>query len=98
MTRALVALGIGGSAEGPDLSVDLETFSLIQYIPKHALKIAESGLKPSKIPEIAAMGFNAVLVGTSLLKAPNGIANMLADFERAIADCPDAPPASASPK
>jgi indole-3-glycerol phosphate synthase len=95
-TKAFVALGLGGSAKAPDLSVDLETFSLIQHLPKDSIKIAESGLKPSKLPEIAAMGFDAVLVGTALLKAPNGIARMLADFEQAIAEGSPAGPGSAS--
>ena len=84
MNKMLLSLGIGGTAAGPDLSVDLETFSLIQHIPKHAIKVAESGLKPAKIPEVMRMGYDAILVGTSLLKAPQGIQKMVAEFERAI--------------
>ena len=85
MNKLLLSLGIGGTARGPDLSVDLETFSLIQYIPEHAIKVAESGLKAAKVRDIIAMGYDAILVGTSLLKAPQGVAKMLGEFERAIA-------------
>jgi|ERR1051326_2038395 indole-3-glycerol phosphate synthase len=73
------------SVKGPDLSVELETFSLINHLPKHAIKIAESGVKPAKLPEVIQMGYDAVLVGTSLLKAESGIEGMLKDFEEAIA-------------
>jgi len=69
---------------GRDLSVELETFSLIQHVPKKSIKIAESGLKPDGIREVARMGYDAVLVGTSLLKASEGVENMLRQFEDAI--------------
>jgi len=83
-TKLLVQLGFAKSGKGPDLSVDLETFSLINYLPKDAVKIAESGLKPEQVPQVINLGYDAVLVGTSLLKAEEGIASMLAKFERAI--------------
>jgi indole-3-glycerol phosphate synthase len=86
LTKLLVALGLVGSGKGPDLSVELDTFSLIQHIPKQALKVAESGIKPSKISEVKQMGYNAVLVGTALLQAPQGIERMLAQFEQALAE------------
>jgi len=69
---------------GRDLSVELETFSLIQHVPKTAIKVAESGVKPKGIRKVAGMGYDAVLVGTSLLKASDGVENMLRQFEKAI--------------
>jgi indole-3-glycerol phosphate synthase len=85
LNKVLLALGFGQGADAPDLSVDLETFSLIQHLPREAIKVAESGLKPASIPKLIDMGYNAVLVGASLLKAPQGIDKMLAEFERVIA-------------
>jgi len=79
LTRALV--GLNKSGDSPDLSVDLDTFSLIEHLPKAAIKVAESGLKPAQLPQVIELGYNAVLVGTSLLKAPQGIEAMLHDFE-----------------
>ena len=61
--------------------MDLETFSLIEHLPKDAIKVAESGLKPAQLQQVINLGYNAVLVGTSLLKAPQGIEAMLRDFE-----------------
>jgi indole-3-glycerol phosphate synthase len=80
----LLSLGLGKSAAAPDLSVDLETFGLIRHIPPHAIKVAESGLKPAQIAKVRSMGYDAVLVGTSLLKAPQGVAKMLGEFEAAV--------------
>jgi indole-3-glycerol phosphate synthase len=73
------------SARGPDLSVELETFSLIKHLPKQAVKVAESGVEPSRLSEVIRMGYDAVLVGTSLLKTKEGIERVLSDFEKAIA-------------
>jgi indole-3-glycerol phosphate synthase len=72
------------STKGSDFTVELETFSLINHLPKDAIKIAESGVSPSQLSDVLNMGYDAVLVGTSLLKAESGIENMLKDFERAI--------------
>jgi indole-3-glycerol phosphate synthase len=73
------------SAKGSDFTVELDTFSLINDLPKHAIKIAESGVSPSQLSEIFQMGYNAVLVGTSLLKAESGIESMLQDFDLTVA-------------
>ena len=70
--------------DGRDLSVELETFSLIQHLPKNVIKVAESGVKPDKIRDVARLGYDAVLIGTSLLKASKGITNMLRQFEQAM--------------
>jgi indole-3-glycerol phosphate synthase len=72
------------SGDGKDLTVELETFSLINHLPKHTVKIAESGVKPDKVAEVIKLGYDAILVGTSLLKAPAGIEAMLEEFETAI--------------
>jgi indole-3-glycerol phosphate synthase len=72
------------STKGSDFTVDLETFLLINHLPKGAIKIAESGVSPSQLSDVINMGYDAVLVGTSLLKAESGIENMLKQFEEAI--------------
>jgi indole-3-glycerol phosphate synthase/dTDP-glucose pyrophosphorylase len=76
--------------DGRDLSVELETFSLIQYLPKGAIKVAESGVKPDKIRAVARMGYDAVLVGTSLLIASEGVEKVLREFEQAMLPPPQA--------
>ena len=73
------------SARGSDFTVELDTFSLINQLPRDAIKIAESGVEPSKLHEVVQMGYNAVLVGTALLKARAGVESMLDDFEKALA-------------
>jgi indole-3-glycerol phosphate synthase len=72
-----------GSKKGPDLTVELDTFSLVRDLPKGAIKIAESGVGPAQVPEVIKLGYDAILVGTSLLKAAAGIENMLREFEKA---------------
>jgi indole-3-glycerol phosphate synthase len=72
------------AAGGPDRTVEFKAFSLIEHLPKRTLKVAESGVQPDRIAEVARMGYNAVLVGTSLLKAPKGVEDMLHQFERAL--------------
>src|SRR4051812_39191757 len=37
---------IAKMADGRDLTVDLETFSLIEFVPRQAIKVAESGVNP----------------------------------------------------
>jgi indole-3-glycerol phosphate synthase len=73
------------SAKGSDFTVELDTFSLINHLPKDAIKIAESGVSPAQLPEVINIGYDAVLVGTSLLKAEDGIEEMLKRFESAVA-------------
>jgi indole-3-glycerol phosphate synthase len=70
------------STRGSDFTVDLGTFSLINHLPEEAIKIAESGVSPSQLSEVIKMGYDAVLVGTSLLKAESGIEELLKDFEQ----------------
>jgi indole-3-glycerol phosphate synthase len=76
-------------AETADPTVELEAFSLIQHLPGNSIKIAESGVAPGNIPQVARLGFNAALVGTSLLKSPRGVEQTLREFERAwLTVCP----------
>ncbi len=77
-------LGLGKSSSAPDPSVELQTFSLINNLPKDAIRVAESGVKPNKVQEISNMGYDSVLVGTSILKAPGGVESILSEFEHAI--------------
>ena len=73
------------STKGPDLSVEFDTFSLINHLPKHAIKIAESGVAPAQLAGVMSLGYDAVLVGTSLLKAASGVESILNDFAQAVA-------------
>ena|ERR1051325_9850502 len=73
------------STKGSDFTVELDTFSLIDSLPKDSLKIAESGVSPSQLSGVLALGYDAVLVGTSLLKAESGLDRVLAEFEQAVA-------------
>jgi indole-3-glycerol phosphate synthase len=82
------------STKGSDFTVELDTFSLIDRLPKHAIKIAESGINSSQLPEVVRLGYDAVLIGTSLLKAVEGVGQMLAKFESALAS--DARPTAAA--
>ena len=84
LARLFARLGFSRSGKARDLSVELETFSLVNHLPTDAIKIAESGVRPEKIKEVMKMGYDAVLVGTSLLMAPEGIENMLRQFEKAL--------------
>jgi len=86
--KLLTSLGLSNSCKGPDFSVQLQTFALIEHLPKTAIKVAESGVKPAKIAELIKLGYNAVLVGTSLLKASEGIGSILHEFEQALAGAP----------
>lgn len=71
-----------GAVKGPDLTVELDTFSLVQHLPKGAIKIAESGVSPAQVADVKRLGYDGILVGTSLLKAKNGIEAELAEFEK----------------
>lgn len=83
--KFLVSLGLSQSGKAPDPSVKLDTFSLVNDLPKGCIKVAESGVKPDKVTAVLNMGYHAVLVGTSLLKGPETIESTLGEFEQAIA-------------
>ena len=64
-----------------DNSVNVSRFEYLGDIPAHALKIAESGVTSKNCAEVFSMGFNSILVGTSLLMDKRGVAAALHDFE-----------------
>lgn len=63
-----------------DFTTDLKQFEKISLIRDRAVKVAESGIKPENITQIRDAGFNAALVGTSLLLDPRGIHTALDEF------------------
>jgi indole-3-glycerol phosphate synthase len=73
-----------GSKKGTDLTIELDTFSLVRDLPKGVIKIAESGVGPAQVREVIKLGYDAILVGTSLLKATHGVEEMLGEFEEAL--------------
>ena len=69
-----------------DFTTDLGRFELGRHLPAHAVKVAESGVGPGTVAAVRDLGlFHAVLVGTSLLLAPDGIEAELEAFEKALA-------------
>ncbi len=80
-----------------DLSIKREQFDLVHQLPGGALRIAESGVSPEMVPHLRdTLAFHAMLVGTSLLMAPDGVRAELARFERQLAQPPRAVPAGAA--
>lgn len=76
---------LGKLGTSKDLTVDLDRFELGQYVPKHALKVAESGVSAKTIRHVRdELGYHAALVGTSFLKATHGIRHELELFEQAL--------------
>jgi indole-3-glycerol phosphate synthase len=68
-----------------DLSTDLAVFrQLIDALPQSAIKVAESGLKPSGIAGVRDLGFDCALIGTALLKSPLGVRRTLEMFGSAL--------------
>ena len=67
-----------------DRSVDLDRFGYVDKVPGHFLKIAESGVSPGNCAKVMAGGFQAALVGTSLLTDDRGVVAALKDFEVAL--------------
>ena len=68
-----------------DLSTDLSVFErLIRELPKGCVKVAESGLSPSRIQDIRSLGFDSALIGTSLLQDSSGVRHALNEFAHAL--------------
>ena len=67
-----------------DLTIDYSRFDYIRELPGRVLKVAESGINPDRVKDVRDAGFNAILVGTSLLIGPTPIDEVLNQFERAI--------------
>ncbi len=69
-----------------DLSTDVQQFDLVRHLPDRAVKVAESGVSADTVAHLRdALGYHAVLVGTSLLLSRRGVAGELELFERALA-------------
>jgi indole-3-glycerol phosphate synthase len=72
-----------------DLTTDLSRFNLVQCLPAQAVRVAESGVSPATVTKLRdELGYDAVLVGTSLLLGSEGIQHELENFERALAMAP----------
>jgi len=67
-----------------DFTTNLRVFREIDKLPEDAVKIAESGLTPANIKAEFERGFNACLIGGSLLLDPRGIEAVLNDYESVI--------------
>ncbi len=67
-----------------DLSIQNQPLALINRLPPHAIKVAESGMTPDTIANVKKLGYNSALVGNSLLLASMGVVGMLQQFERAL--------------
>jgi indole-3-glycerol phosphate synthase len=67
-----------------DLSIDFSRFSYSDRVPAGALKIAESGVSPAQCRQLSEAGFDAILVGTSLLIGPEPLLTVLRQFEQQI--------------
>ena len=74
-------VGKTGTSE-QDFSLDFSAFDLVGHLPAGAIKVAESGISPANLASVSER-FQAVLVGTSLLRDPRGIRACLAEFEEA---------------
>jgi indole-3-glycerol phosphate synthase len=75
-------VGAAGSSS-KDFTLTFDAFDLVEHLPKDALHIAESGICPENLT-LARDRFDAVLVGTSLLRDPAGIRACLAQFENSL--------------
>ncbi len=73
----------GGGQE--DLTTDLRQFDLISHLPPGVLKVAESGVSAGTVARLRdSLGYDAALVGTSLLLSKEGAAAELKSFEAAL--------------
>jgi indole-3-glycerol phosphate synthase len=75
-------VGATGSSS-KDFTLTFEAFDLVDQLPAEALHVAESGISPENLA-LARDRFDAVLVGTSLLRDERGIRACLEEFEEAL--------------
>jgi indole-3-glycerol phosphate synthase len=94
VTGAFAARSSGGESSGgaskSDFSTNARQFELIECLPAKCVKVAESGLAPEGVAQVRRLGFDSILVGATLLMAPQGVAATLRSFEDAIARSPSA--------
>jgi len=91
VTGAFAPHAEGEAARGArksDFSTNTGQFELIECLPAKCVKVAESGLSPEGVAQVRRLGFDAILVGTTLLMAPLGVAATLRSFEEAITRSP----------
>ena len=81
-SAGFAAVGGAGSSE-KDFSIRLDTFELVDRLPAGTIRVAESGLDAGNVASVAEK-FHAALVGTSLLRDPEGIRAGLFAFEEAL--------------
>ena len=81
-SAGFAAVGGAGSSE-KDFSIRLDTFELVDRLPAGTIRVAESGLDAGNVASVAEK-FHAALVGTSLLRDPEGIRAGLSAFEEAL--------------
>ena len=67
-----------------DYTTSSSQFHLVRHVPAGIITIAESGIRPESLPAVRDLGFNAALIGTSLLVDPRGVEPALAAFEEAV--------------
>lgn len=75
-------VGAAGSSTR-DFSLSFDAFDLVDRLPAGALRVAESGISPGNLA-LASERFDAVLVGTSLLRDESGVHSCLAGFQNAL--------------
>lgn len=69
-----------------DLSIRTSQFELVSRVRDGSVKIAESGVTAETVSKLPGMGFDAALVGNSLLLDPAGIRKALTSFEASIGE------------
>ena len=73
-----------GQSADEDFTLDFAAFELARKLTAGSIRVAESGVTPSTVAPLARH-FDAVLVGTSLLRDPRGVVAALQDFAAALA-------------
>ena len=83
--RYSVSTLLGKLGAKRDFTIESERFELGQHLPAVAIKVAESGVSPETVARLRdELGYDAALVGTSLLTAGHGISAELGAFEAAL--------------
>jgi len=69
-----------------DRSVEFKRFDYAKDLPPGVIKVAESGVSAGNCKEVFGLGFQAVLMGTSLLMDERGIGPALMEMEGIVGD------------
>lgn len=73
-----------GSLRHKDFTTDLKVFKGIEKLPPGLAKVAESGINAGTICTVRDMGYNAALIGASLLLHPKGPSAALHECEHVL--------------